>query len=187
MNLLSLLQKNSPYGIILKKKVGEKMNFKSALKHLVILICILITALAVCGCSVTYDLNDPYEDSTVSEDAVVSQDISTNPDDLIDDNPVVSDVISETTQSDHTFRNEKLLNDHFAKHNEDFDYETVEEYVQGANRVISNPDSLHKTEAEDGDDVYYLEETNEFVVVSTDGYIRTYFKPTRGIDYYNSQ
>ena len=31
------------------------------------------------------------------------------------------------------------------------------------------------------------EETNEFVVVSTDGYIRTYFNPSDGIDYFNRQ
>ena len=61
---------------------------------------------------------------------------------------------------------------------------TPEEYAEGANKVINNKNSLHKTEAEDGDDVYYLEETNEFVIVSTDGYIRTYFKPTQGIDYF---
>ena len=37
------------------------------------------------------------------------------------------------------------------------------------------------------DNVYYLESTNEFVIVSTDGYIRTYFKPNDGIDYFNRQ
>ena len=42
-------------------------------------------------------------------------------------------------------------------------------------------------EKEDGDDVYYIQDTNEFVVVSTDGYIRTYFNPDDGIDYYNRQ
>lgn len=36
-------------------------------------------------------------------------------------------------------------------------------------------------------DVYYVESTNEFVIVSTDGYIRTYFKPDAGISYYNRQ
>ena len=60
-------------------------------------------------------------------------------------------------------------------------------YLAGANKVVSSSNVLHKTEAEDGDDVYYLEETNEFVIVSTDGYIRTYFKPEDGIDYYNRQ
>ena len=37
------------------------------------------------------------------------------------------------------------------------------------------------------DDVYYLEETNEFVIVSTKGYIRTYFKPDSGKRYYDKQ
>ena len=53
--------------------------------------------------------------------------------------------------------------------------------------VINNPDALYKTEAEDGDGVYYLEATNEFVILSTDGYIRTYFRPNGGIDYFNRQ
>lgn len=53
--------------------------------------------------------------------------------------------------------------------------------------VVLNSEALHKTEAEDGDDVYYIESTNEFVVVSADGYIRTYFKPDSGIRYYNRQ
>ena len=52
---------------------------------------------------------------------------------------------------------------------------------------MNNPNALHKNEKEDNDDVYYLEETNEFVIVSTDGYIRTYFYPDSGIDYYNKQ
>ena len=38
--------------------------------------------------------------------------------------------------------------------------------------MINTEGVLHKIEEEDGDDVYYLEETNEFVIVSTDGYIR---------------
>ena len=53
--------------------------------------------------------------------------------------------------------------------------------------MIAASEVLHKIEAEDGDDVYYLESTNEFVIVSTDGYIRTYFKPEDGIEYYNRQ
>ncbi len=56
-----------------------------------------------------------------------------------------------------------------------------------ASAVITNSNALHKKEAEDGDDVYYIEETNEFVVVSTDGYIRTYFNPSSGKDYFDRQ
>ena len=54
-------------------------------------------------------------------------------------------------------------------------------------RGVKNSAALHKTEAEDGDGVYYLESTNELVIVSTDGYIRTFFKPNDGIAYYNRQ
>ncbi len=63
----------------------------------------------------------------------------------------------------------------------------MEEYVAGANKVIHSPDALHKIEKEDGDDIYYLEASNEFVVVSTDGYIRTYFKPSAGKAYFDRQ
>ena len=92
---------------------------------------------------------------------------------------------------EYRFRNYKLLDQHFEKHGgefrDDFGYETAEEYEKGASDVINNPDALYKTEAEDGDGVYYLEATNEFVILSTDGYIRTYFRPNGGIDYFNRQ
>lgn len=99
----------------------------------------------------------------------------------------VADTRQDNDSSTYSFRNDKYLSEHFEKHGEDFDYETMEEYEAGANRVIQSKDVLHKIEAEDGDDVYYLENSNEFVIVSTDGYIRTYFKPSDGIDYYNRQ
>ena len=66
-------------------------------------------------------------------------------------------------------------------------FATADAYEQAAAAVVGNKEALHKTEAEDGDDVYYLVSTNELVIVSTDGYIRTYFKPDDGIEYYNRQ
>lgn len=94
-------------------------------------------------------------------------------------------------QVEYSFRTKNQLEQHFEKHGSefdgDFDYETAEEYEDGANDVINNPDALYKTEKEDGDGVYYLESTNEFVILSTDGYIRTYFRPSAGIDYFNRQ
>ena len=91
------------------------------------------------------------------------------------------------TASERTyeFRKHRYLTEHFEKHGDEFPYDTEEAYLQGANNVINNPDTLHKLEKEDGDDVYFVEDTNEFVVVSTDGYIRTYF--IADIDYYNRQ
>ncbi len=104
-------------------------------------------------------------------------------------------VITTTEKSDdeieivYNFRYEDYLNDHFEKHKGDTGCKTVEEYLERANYVIFNPDSLMGDEKSDGEDsggdlVYYLEETNEIVFLSSDGYIRTYFKPTRGIDYF---
>lgn len=94
---------------------------------------------------------------------------------------------SVETQRELSFRNDKSLEDHFNKHKSEFSHKTKQEYVKGANDVISSPDSLKKTEEEDGDLIYYNEKKNEIVFVSKDGYIRTYFRPSSGKDYFNRQ
>ncbi|HBH95301.1 MAG TPA: hypothetical protein DDX91_06075 [Ruminococcaceae bacterium] len=88
---------------------------------------------------------------------------------------------------DYKFRSKNLLMQHYEKHGKNMGFPSAEEYEKAASAVVNNPDALHKTEAEDGDDVYYVKATNEFVVISTDGYIRTYFLPDKGIDYFNKQ
>lgn len=85
------------------------------------------------------------------------------------------------------FRNDNLWEEHFLKHGGEFGYTTKEDYLEGANEVVASASSKHKQEAEDGDDIYYDAENNEIVFVSKDGYIRTYFKPSDGIEYYNRQ
>lgn len=87
----------------------------------------------------------------------------------------------------HTFHSAEQLREHYEKHGIDMGYDSPEAYLEGANRVVASKEALHKLDAEDGDDVYYLEDTNEFVIVSKKGYIRTYFNPSDGIDYYNRQ
>lgn len=112
----------------------------------------------------------------------------------------VTEIFSEDTTDyftddsnyvEYHFRSEKLLNQHFEKHGsefyDDFGYSNAQEYEKGASDVINNPEALFKTEAEDGDGVYYIEQSNEFVILSTDGYIRTYFRPSGGIDYFKRQ
>ncbi len=91
------------------------------------------------------------------------------------------------TTSPLKFRSKKLLNQHYEKHGIEMGFESAADYEAAAAAVVANKDALHKTEKEDGDDIYYLEETNEFVVVSKDGYLRTYFLPDAGIKYYNKQ
>lgn len=120
------------------------------------------------------------EEESVSEEASYEEPIG---EEAISEEPVVEEV----TVAEITFRNEYLLDQHYDKHGIEMGFDSAEEYELAAYRVIINPNALHKIEAEDGDDVYYVEETNEFVVVSQDGYIRTYFNPNAGIDYYNRQ
>ena len=93
----------------------------------------------------------------------------------------------DTSETQYVFRTKKLLNDHYEKHGIEMGFASAEEYEAAASAVINNPAALTKTEAEDGDYVYYVEETNEFVILSTDGYIRTYFYPSAGKAYYDRQ
>ena len=93
----------------------------------------------------------------------------------------------EVSYVDYYFRTEKLLNQHFEKHGIDMGFSNAKDYEKAASDVINNPDALNKIEKEDGDQVFYIESTNEFVVLSTDGYIRTYFWPDAGKAYYDKQ
>lgn len=125
----------------------------------------------------------PEESEPVSEATSVTTTATTT---AIESEPVES----TPEQVWYEFRYEDYLVQHFDKHGEEFDgfgYETAEDYLEGANRVINDPAALTKTEKEDGDYIFYLEDSNEFVVLSKDGYIRTYFRPNAGIDYFNRQ
>lgn len=162
----------------------------------------------------TVNPSQPIQDNAVvSEDLIqeTSLDtveiVQTEPDDIIDESeaaqsetidesePAQDETIdaTESTQDEtagtkqYYFRNAELLNEHFEKHGIEMGFATAQEYQAAASAVVNNPNALHKLEAEDGDDVYYLEATNEFVIVSTRGYIRTYFYPDSGIEYYNRQ
>lgn len=127
------------------------------------------------------DLIGQYEqDAEAAQDAEVSQDAET-----VQNAAAVQQDEEQTVV--YSFRNEELLQSHYEKHGEEMGFASAEEYEEAANKVVLHPDVLYKLEAEDNDHVYYLEETNEFVVISTDGYIRTYFLPDRGIDYFNAQ
>ena len=173
--------------------------YKKYRKKILAAVCLLsFILIMLTGCDISYteQQNDYYTESSgtaISDNETLSETLSEAP--ITEESDTADTEITqlesvpreEETSFGYTFRNKKLLEQHFDKHGEEFDYATPEEYEQGANLVISNSNALHKVEAEDGDDIYYLEETNEFVVVSTDGYIRTYFKPSKGIEYFNRQ
>ncbi len=153
------------------------------------LFCVLsISVLLLTGCGSTF-LSDYVPEDTKG----IESDDEKLEDDISDD--IVSAELSEenytSTVSDdyieYEFRNDKLLDQHYEKHGIEMGFGSAEEYESAAADVINNPDALHKKESEDDDVVYYLEVTNEFVVLSDDGYIRTYFNPDSGKKYYDRQ
>lgn len=78
--------------------------------------------------------------------------------------------------SKYKFRKPSYLTEHYNKHGLEMGFDSEDAYLAAANAVINNPDALQKNEAEDNDRVFFIEETNEIVFLSGDGYIRTYFK-----------
>ncbi|MFI3253407.1 MAG: zinc-ribbon domain containing protein [Eubacteriales bacterium] len=93
---------------------------------------------------------------------------------------------SSSQSADLEFRSEEYLSEHFSKHGGLLGHYSKESYLLAANNVIKSSSALKRTQS-DGDTAYYQESSNEFVVVSTDGYIRTYFKPTDGKEYFYRQ
>jgi len=128
------------------------------------------------------DADDPGEaedtGSTTSEKTEVT-DISEESDNEAEDTGNTTDIDEETETAgeylEYEFRNQKLLDKHYDKHGIEMGFASAKEYEAAACAVANNPKALHKLEEEDGDDVYYLEDTGEFVVISTDGFIRTYY------------
>lgn len=102
-----------------------------------------------------------------------------------------SDVVTETEKAQATqygFRTSVLWEDHFSKHGAELGKITKEQYLQMANDLINSKSKSVLTKYEDdGDKLFYDVNKNEFLVLSTDGYIRTFFKPDDGLDYYNKQ
>ena len=122
-------------------------------------------------------------ETETAPEAIAEPDMTAAPDDSCDD------ALTEPAPDyiEYRFRSKKLLDQHYDKHGKEMGFASAADYEKAASDVINSPDALYKTEAEDGDGVYYIEETNEFAVLSTDGYIRTYFNPSGGKKYFDRQ
>lgn len=96
-----------------------------------------------------------------------------------------SSQVSSAEKGELEFRNADKLSQHFEKHGEEVGASSKDAYVAAANAVVANGETLHKEESEDGDDVYFLQDTGELVVVSQKGYLRTYF--ITDLDYFERQ
>jgi len=160
---------------VITTKDGHIMKEKKPIlrNKIIMAIIILIIIMAQVYFGATGDVEVPNPEVSVGTEVNQSEE------------PEITE--SSQTYVEYTFRNKDAKWEHYEKHGIEMGFESADDYEAAASAVVNNPASLHKLEAEDNDDVYYLEETNEFVIVSTYGYIRTYFKPDRGKAYFDAQ
>lgn len=155
-------------------------------KTLSALLAVIAMICAVYGINLKYEFIDTgfqTEYSSQQEEESVAVTISAAEQANTETQTVLQKAVSD---NQYSFRSKKLFDEHYKKHGAEFGDITQEEYLAGANALITNKNALQKTE-EDGDKLFYIESSNEFGVLSSDGYIRTYFRPDSGIDYWNRQ
>ncbi len=169
------------------KKDGRKINKKYGFSAIAA-VCIYILCLKL-GIISPQELQGGDADSAWEESYTWEEGSAWEESSAWEENSAAAQdrVSEEYVENTYAFRSQKLLESHFEKHGMEMGFATAEEYAAAANRVIANPGSLHKLEKEDDDHVYFLEETNEFVILSQDGYIRTYYIADGGRDYFERQ
>ena len=163
-------------------------------KKIYLLIGLLLTLLVyIVGSSLEKNADEQSQSSDIEASSVLlNEDAQTHTHTQKQEEyspPTSEDDEIQNSEEIYSFRTEELLNSHYQKHGDEFGDLSKEEYLLGANNLINSSfsDVLTKYEDEDDDKIYYSENTNEFLVLSSDGYIRTYFKPDDGIEYYNRQ
>ena len=170
-------ENDSDAAIRLERKPSKVKNLK------VILGVVAILILAGFGFSklpALINYNSGYDDSSVSTTVYTFSGYGTS--------SAIAGEAEEYLPVDETmltFRNVDLLISHYQKHGAEVGASSPDEYQRKAAAVVSSENVLHKTESEDGDYVYFNPSTGEFVIVSTDGYIRTYY--IADMDYFERQ
>lgn len=102
---------------------------------------------------------------------------------------------ASTNEENHTiidyskaiFAGKKDITWHLNKHKADFDGWTEEQYLQRARELLMKPlssDELEEITRSDGSISRYCFSTNEFIATTSDGNIRTFFKPKHGKEYW---
>ncbi len=139
----------------------------------------------------TGETEDGFE-ADVPEEAYEEEPAVTN-EETVSEETAATEEVSEAQEASeakpveirYKFRKKAYLDQHYEKHGIEMGFASAQEYLEAANAMIAHPDVLTKKEKEDNDDVYFLEATGEFAVVSTDGYLRTYYLADK--DYFERQ
>lgn len=98
-----------------------------------------------------------------------------------------SETESENETDGYHFASEQVLEENYEDYGKAMGFKSADEYEIAAVSVINDPSVLHKSNENNGFEVYYNLKTNEFVKVSADGCIMEYFTPESGKLYYDSQ
>ncbi|MEW5953609.1 MAG: hypothetical protein AB1815_07695 [Bacillota bacterium] len=98
-------------------------------------------------------------------------------------------VATRTVPHYNQFRDASYLRGHWVDHGWQYGPVSREGYLRIAQRLTNSTQSRDVLIKKrwNGDIVFYRISTNDFAVVSKDGYIRTLFKPNGGINYFNRQ
>ena len=83
----------------------------------------------------------------------------------------------------HKFKEGDYLRDHFERHGADFGSKDAKSYERRASNFYSDPNALAKM-SRDGVIRLYDPTSNTFGSYNADGTIRTFFKPTDGLDFW---
>ncbi|MNI14259.1 hypothetical protein D3C73_675120 [compost metagenome] len=103
---------------------------------------------------------------------------------------------TKATGSGAKFADQAKLDDHYARHGNDFGAKNALEYQAQADKFLTaaKPAGVLEKARANGDIVRYNPNTDEFGVVSSGGSIRTYYKPdpavhgkASNLDYFNAQ
>lgn len=84
------------------------------------------------------------------------------------------------------FETPESMQKHYVKHGEEYGDISIESYLSLANELANMPvsDDVEKIVRSDGSTAIYRFSTNDFLVVTKDGSIRTFFKPKNGKEYW---
>ncbi|MGN1014278.1 MAG: minor capsid protein [Butyricicoccus sp.] len=87
------------------------------------------------------------------------------------------------------FSSEELRKKHYEKHQAEFEGLSEDGYIAQANKLANAPlsDDVERLTRSDDSVSTYRFSTNEFLVITKEGCIRTYFKPSKGADYWREE
>ena len=86
--------------------------------------------------------------------------------------------------------NKKSLNKHYDNHGKSMGFDNKESYKQHAIKFANTIDKKNCetfVDQKTGATYKYNKKTNEFAIITKDGYVTTYFKPKEGYSYYKKQ